>query len=146
MIIRIKQFVPPTDFSRRSLTYQLHIPMWAIRTRIFFIMLIQKKHRRIYILQSQLIIFIHISKIGSIRIIRRYIQQILIRRIRNYYNRIAILQHGRNRIMQTRNHPQRKQQAKQQYPHCFTHSRRQTKIKTASLPQFTLHIKNASPE
>ena len=74
MIIRIKQFVPPTDFGRRSFPHQLHIPMRTIRTRIFLIMLVQQEYSRIYILQSKFIIFIHISKIGGIRIIRRCIQ------------------------------------------------------------------------
>ena len=146
MIIRIKQFIPPTDFGRRSFTHQLHIPMWTIRTRIFLIMLVQQEYSRIYILQSKFIIFIHISKIGGIRIIRRCIQQILIGRIRNHHYRIALLQHGRNRIMQTRTHPKRKQQAKQQDSHRFTHSRRQTEIETTPFPQFTLYIKDTSPE
>ena len=48
--------------------------------------------------------------------------------------------------MQTRTHPKRKQQAKQQDSYRFTHSRRQTEIETTPLPQFTLYIKDTSPE
>ena len=69
MVIRIKKFVPPQNLSRYTFTDELHIPMRSIRARIFLIMLIQQQYGRISILQSNLILLIHISEISRIGII-----------------------------------------------------------------------------
>ena len=96
-------------------------------------------------MQSKPVIFIHIGKIRRIGIVRGSIQQILISRISSYHYRISILRHRLNRLMQTGYHSHRKQQAKQNADH-LTYPQRQTEIKTASLPQFTFHIKGTHPE
>ena len=145
MIIRVKKLIPPEKFGRYPFTDQFHVPVRLCGTRIFLIMLIQHHHCRIDILQSDLIILIHIRKISCIGIIRCRIEQILISGISSNSDGITILQYRRKRVVQTRSHSHREQQAKQHANH-LTYPWRQAEIETASLSRLTFYIEHTYPE